>query len=143
MPNSISLVLKNEFAELSHLSKWVSALAERFELTPRLAFRIELALTEVVTNVIEYGLDTTESQPIYLTAEIQPEALTVTVADGGRPFDPLQVPEHTTPGSLEEATVRGLGIHLFRKFTDECVYAYRDGRNELTLTFHRVSASEA
>jgi anti-sigma regulatory factor (Ser/Thr protein kinase) len=130
-----SLTLEPELAELKRLSPWIASLAEDLALTPRTAFRLELALTEAVTNVLQHGLGDAAHGFVQVTAAVGPKGLALTVSDPGPPFDPLQVAPHDTPGSLEDAAVGGLGIHLLRQYADACAYAYRDGRNELTLTF--------
>jgi anti-sigma regulatory factor (Ser/Thr protein kinase) len=53
--------------------------------------------------------------------------------DDGVAFNPLEAPAPRQPGSLAEATVGGLGIHLIRSFTDECRYRRENGRNHLTM----------
>jgi anti-sigma regulatory factor (Ser/Thr protein kinase) len=131
-----SLTLEADLAELNRLSPWIAGLAENLALTPRTAFRLELALTEAVTNVLQYGLGDAAGGFVQVTAAVVPEGLALTVSDPGPPFDPLQVAPPDAPDSLEDAMVGGLGIHLLRQYADACVYVYRDGRNELTLTFN-------
>ncbi len=138
-----ALVLQNQPAELSHLADWVAALARDLDLTPRLAFRLELALTEAVTNVIEHGLTPAYAGTIAVTARQTPTALILTVADGGPPFDPLQTPVHVAPDSLDEAGIGGLGVHLLRRYADDCAYTYRDDRNELTLIYQLAQETDA
>ncbi len=130
-----SLTLKPELAELTRLSPWIADLAEDLALTPRTAFRLELALTEAVTNVLQHGLGDAADGFVHVTAAVVPAGLVLTISDPGPPFDPLQVAPHEAPDSLDDAAVGGLGIHLLRQYADACAYVYRDGNNELTLTF--------
>ncbi len=138
-----TLVLQNQLAELTRLADWVGALAQNLDLTPRLAFRLELALTEAVTNVIEHGLTPAYAGTITVTARQTPAELILTVTDGGPPFDPLQTPEHVAPDNLDQAGIGGLGVHLLRRYADECTYAYRDDRNELALIYRLAQGANA
>ena len=108
-----------------------------------LAFRLELALTEAVTNVIEHGLTPDYAGTIAVTARQTPMELILTVADDGPPFDPLQTPEPVVPDTLDDAAIGGLGVHLLRRYADRCAYAYRDNRNELTLIYQLAQKADA
>ena len=53
--------------------------------------------------------------------------------DNGRPFDPLTVSEADTTLPAGEREIGGLGILLVKKSMDQISYAYKDGKNILTL----------
>lgn len=127
------LVLINSLDELTVLSDWVSELSRQLPLSSQGTFRLELVLTEAVTNVISYAYKDDEEHKIEVAIDYLDKTLTIELRDDGLPFDPLQRPEVEMPKSLEDATVGGLGIHLIRSYVDECRYQ-RDGmQNVLTL----------
>lgn len=101
-------------------------------------FRVNLALSEAVTNIISYANPDGITRDISLEAEQTPELLTITIADDGRPFDPLAHPEKVLPTRLENAEPGGLGIRLIRRYCDESHYERAGGRNRLTLVFHTI-----
>ena len=53
--------------------------------------RINLALDEVLTNVISYAYDDAGAHEIEVRLEVEGEDVVVEVTDDGRPFDPLSV----------------------------------------------------
>jgi serine/threonine-protein kinase RsbW len=73
--------------------------------------------------------------------EFRNGALTATVSDDGRPFDPLSQPSPDIHAPLEDRTIGGLGIHLIRSMMDAVEYRRADGRNHLTFRTH-VDASK-
>ena len=91
---------------------------------------MQTVLDELITNVLTHG----EAENVTVALSLAPGLLTVTVADDGHPFNPLDAPVPDTTLSLEEREVGGLGIHLIRNMMDDVEYVYRDGFNELTLS---------
>lgn len=128
------LVLKSRLDELTTLSQWVEQLSSQLGLSPRGAFRLELVLTEAVTNVIENAYEDDQEHEITITLHYQDHTATVHLIDDGLPFDPLQQPEVVLPTSLDEATAGGLGIHLIRRYTDDSQYQRVGHENILTMT---------
>ncbi|PSN77173.1 hypothetical protein C8B47_23460, partial [filamentous cyanobacterium CCP4] len=53
LAGSETLQIVNQLSQLEVLSTWVADLSTRFELSTKTSFRLDLVLTEAVTNVIE------------------------------------------------------------------------------------------
>ena len=132
-----TIVLQDDFEELSRLSAWINQLAEQLQISANGAFRLDLALTETVTNIIEHAYQGSKEHQITITLLHQQNEVKIRVEDDGRPFDPLQQPEATLPSRLEDVEAGGLGIHLIRNYTDECYYRRDGDRNLLTLVFNK------
>ena len=58
---------------------------------------------------------------------------TLTISDGGPPFDPLSFSREPLPRTLQEAEPGGLGLLLVHRFMDECSYRREGDRNVLKL----------
>jgi anti-sigma regulatory factor (Ser/Thr protein kinase) len=131
--SSVSAVIVNDRAEIQRLAE----LAERFGADHGLSddevMAINLALDEVVTNIIEYGFGDTARHEIHVTLALDGGALTIEVADDARAFDPLAAPPPDLTLPLEDRPVGGLGIHIVRSVMDAVEYQRRDGRNVLTM----------
>jgi anti-sigma regulatory factor (Ser/Thr protein kinase) len=99
--------------------------------------RLELAVEEAVTNVIEHAFGSDEMQPFDIVCRAVPGGVEVAVQDKGLPFDPSQV-EEWQPQTLEEAASgHGLGALLMRKLVDEFGYANRGAEGkEIRLVVH-------
>jgi serine/threonine-protein kinase RsbW len=136
------LSLQNDPAELARLRRWTGQLADDLGASSRDRFRLDLVLTEVVTNAISHGLKSIPAAELTLEAEWNDPVLSVTVTDCAPPFDPLASQLPALPQSLEEAAPGGLGLVLIRKFIDDARYVRLEKQNRLTLAF-RLSASGA
>ena len=115
-------------------------------LSKAVTWPVEVALDEVLANVVRHGLEGREggSVEIELTLDtgVQPPLCRVVVEDDGPAFDPLSAPEPDTSLGIEDRPIGGLGIALVRRLMDEVQYERRDGRNCLRLA-RRLVAMEA
>ncbi|MCB0210224.1 MAG: ATP-binding protein [Anaerolineae bacterium] len=132
-PAIYTLALSNSLAELVKLSAWVKMLTGELHLSQEDAFKLELVLTEAVTNIIQHGYDDAIDCAIKIRLKHLIETLHIEVSDSAKPFNPLHQPEVTFPRSLEEASEGGLGIHLIRNYTNECYYQRIEQHNVLTM----------
>jgi len=138
------LTLPSDVADLARLSAWLAQLRGPGALSDRDFFRLELAVVEAVTNVIEHGspkatLGAAGAADWEITVRLvfAPEEVTASVIDNGKRFDPLSRPENALPKRLEDATPGGLGIYLIRKYTDRCAYEWSGETNRLIMVFQR------
>jgi anti-sigma regulatory factor (Ser/Thr protein kinase) len=119
--------------ELDRVSAAIEDFALEADWPLDLVFKVNLALEEVVINVMNYGHDDGLHEiDIILTAD--EESLTIEIVDDGRPFDPLtDAPKPDVNADLEDRNIGGLGIHLVRKMMDDVRYRREEGKNHLTL----------
>ena len=111
--------------------------------SPEALFRLELALEEVLVNIVNYAYLQKAEGWIALSYRVgEPDELIFEVRDGGRPFDPLSLDEPETGAQISDREVGGLGVFLVRKMADHVSYRRSDDQNILTLTF-RGSAKAA
>jgi anti-sigma regulatory factor (Ser/Thr protein kinase) len=129
----IFLELKNEPSEFERLNRTLAEFAERHHLSAKVLFDMTLALEEILTNVISYGYDDGKEHQILVRLALEKGNFTAEVADDGRPFDPLAVPEPDTEKPVEERPVGGLGIHLARKLMDGFEYKRQGNKNLLIM----------
>ncbi len=129
MKQKKSIQFKNNLSELERLNLVLAEFGERYHLPSKVLFNLNLALEEILTNIISYGYDNREEHEIIVRLSLEQGELTAEVEDDGRPFNPLEAPEPDLNKSLEERSVGGLGIHLVRKLMDELEYRRQEGRN--------------
>ena len=127
------LVVPNSFSELARVSAWVRGLAHERGLAHRLAYGLELAVNEALTNVMSYAYCDDARHDIVVRLHAQPDRIRVEVEDDGVAFNPLELPAEAPPESLEKSRATGRGILLMRGFMDELHYLRRDNRNVLTM----------
>ena len=127
------LIFKNEEQELTRVTEFMETVCDELQLNMHLAMKLQVAIEEMVTNVIFYAYPQGTSANITLTAENDGKELTFVLSDTGKPFDPTakEDPELSIPA--DERTPGGLGIFITKKLMDGLSYEYRGGKNILRL----------
>lgn len=133
MDNSRTVILQNNLDELEKLSIVLEEFFAEHAIDSQTLFQVNLALDELVTNIISYGYTDDLVHEILLELNFSQNILTLTIADDGKEFDPLRIPEPDVTLSVEERQIGGLGIMFVRKTMDTVEYQRRDGRNILSL----------
>ena len=134
--NAIELSLFKDLRNIAVAAENIDAFCARHGLAEEIAFELNLAVDELLTNTISYGYDDDGEHRIEFVLRLEGGVLMIETADDGRAFDPLQVPTPDMGASLQDRAVGGLGIYLVRKTMDGVTYRRQDGRNVVTLTKH-------
>ena len=125
--------LKSRLSEIERVSQHLNEFGARHRLSPKVLHDLNLALEEIITNVISYGYSDEREHEILVSFTVEPHEVTVQVEDDGQAFNPLEVAVPDVTQSLEERVVGGLGIHLVRKLMDGLRYERRDNKNLLIM----------
>ena len=136
MPASIlTLVLKNEIAELRRLAEAIESHGAFRGWSMKWIANATLSLDELVTNTISYGYVDTDEHEIRITFTEQDRALTVVLEDDGIAFNPfLEAAVPDLEASVEERRIGGLGVYFVKSLMDQVSYERRDEWNRITLT---------
>ena len=129
----LTVTLKNHLAEIERVSHMVEAFGEQHGLPARLLFEINLALDEVLTNVISYAHADGAEHDIAVRLSLAGRDLLVEVEDDGRPFNPLEAPEPDISRPVEDRPIGGLGLRLVRKLMTGLAYRRQQGKNVLVM----------
>jgi serine/threonine-protein kinase RsbW len=130
---SITISLPADVREIERLNRLVRQFGELHEIPSRGLYAVNLALDEVVTNVVLHGFDDASGQIVKVRMETKGEDLKSEVEDGGREFNPLSAPIPDLSASLDERALGGLGIHLVRSLMDRVEYRREGSKNVLTM----------
>jgi anti-sigma regulatory factor (Ser/Thr protein kinase) len=114
------------------------------ELPMGLTFKFQLALDELLTNVVSYAFEEGVRDPVItLVLQLADGRLEAVLRDNGRPFNPLRdAPVPDLDLSAEDRRVGGLGIHLTKAFVHTLSYERVDGWNRLNLVQPLVAHQE-
>jgi serine/threonine-protein kinase RsbW len=119
--------------EIRRASEWLTTALRQRDVPASQVERLELALHEVLANVLAHGGRAARAEPIRICIEVREKATTgearVKVRDAGIPFDPTSAPEHIPANTLAEAPLGGLGLPLIRRCSDWMSYRREGGRN--------------
>ena len=130
---SITIRIAAKVQEIERLNRLIRQFGELHDIPSRALYSINLALDEVVSNVVLYGYDQSSEDLIKVHIETSGEFLLATVEDTGREFDPLSLPAPDLNAPLDTRQVGGLGIHLMRSLMDAVEYRRHEGKNLLSL----------
>jgi serine/threonine-protein kinase RsbW len=130
---SIIISFPAKLEEVERLNRLVRQFGELHDIPGRTLYAVNLALDEIVTNIILHGYEPGQAEPITLKIEATAGELRSVVWDGGRAFNPLSAPLPDLTGPLEKRTLGGLGIHLVRSLMDAVDYEREGSKNVLTI----------
>jgi anti-sigma regulatory factor (Ser/Thr protein kinase) len=134
LPGTTELVIRNEIAQLAILSEAMERIGDEHGLAPKTLFQLQIALDEMVSNVIKYAWPEGGDHEIRVRITAGTGQVAIEIADDGRPFDPLAAPEPLPPPPGRRPRPGGVGIHMLKQFMEKIEYARIDGQNHLTLT---------
>lgn len=114
------------------MADMVDEFAARHQFAHEVSFALNVALDEILNNIISYGYQDAAHHEIAVRLALRCGNVEVTVEDDGKPFDPGAVPAPDASSSQREPG--GVGLHFVRNLMDELTYTRRDGINQLRLT---------
>jgi anti-sigma regulatory factor (Ser/Thr protein kinase) len=130
---SITIRLEAQLPEVERLNRLARQFGELHEIPGRALYSLNLALDELVTNVILYGYEDPTDQQIVVRIEAEPGRLSGVIEDEGREFDPVSAPPPDLTSPLASRELGGLGIHLVRSLMEEVSYRREGAKNFLTI----------
>ncbi len=133
MGESFSIEVPNHRDAIAPAMEAAEAWLEKQDAPPKVAYFVNLAIEEVVTNCIQYGYGDNLEHTIEIQLTLAEETLTIQIVDDGLPFDPLAAPAPDFSIAVHNRIEGGLGIHLLRNLADRVAYNRIDGTNTLTL----------
>ncbi len=126
----IRVSIKNDTSELPSLYAKVAEFLEAHATPYRSGYTVNLALEELVVNVIRYAYMDFDEHLIAIDLSLRDEHLVLVIEDDGRPFDPRegnrQLDYADDPDDVE---VGGLGLVLVLDMVDVLKYARVQDKN--------------
>ena len=132
MKQSYVLEIENDISELHRIQAQLEQLAEDWDIPAKPLFQINLALEELVTNIINYGYDDNR-HTIMLSFILHDDVVNIQIQDTGKDFNPLMLPEPDTSAPAEAREIGGLGIHIVKTLMDTITYERKNDTNNITL----------
>lgn len=142
----LTLSIKNELAALKDLYVKVEAFLAELSTPYRSGYTVNLALEELVVNIIRYAYMDFDEHLIDIDLSLAGDQLVLVIEDDGRPFDPREGqalnPHLEKPD--EEPEVGGLGLMLVLEMVDALKYERvgEKNRTEVRILFGEVAEGE-
>jgi serine/threonine-protein kinase RsbW len=96
--------------------------------------KLELAVDEACTNVIEHAHRGDLSKDVVVRATFDERALRIEVVDTGEGFDPAKVPQENLEQMVAKHRSGGLGLRVMKSLMDEVSYEIVPGdKNRLRM----------
>ncbi len=133
MNAAIVVEIKNKLSEIERLARIVDDFGRRHRIDTQILYNTNLALDEILTNIISYAYDADGEHDIVIRLRLDQDQWTVEVEDDGRPFNPLHTSEPDTQQSLEDRPIGGLGVYLVRQSMNELEYRRQKDKNILVM----------
>jgi anti-sigma regulatory factor (Ser/Thr protein kinase) len=110
----------------------IEAFGGRHGVPDNVLFSLNLALDEIVTNIIVHGHTDSADHNIHIDVALDGDVLEATVRDDAPPFNPLTVPPVNLDAPAAGRSIGGLGVHLVRSVMDSVDYR-RDGAENVLV----------
>jgi anti-sigma B factor antagonist len=140
-PAQAEITLDSRFEETRRLRSWLTAVLEEAGSLSA-ADDLELALAELVTNIVQHGYGGQAGHVIDLRLEHQGELVRVEIRDSGRPVPAAalaaadELPAFDA-ADLDSLPVDGMGLALARAMVDRLEHR-QDGAGNLTIVEKRL-----
>lgn len=112
------------------IHQFIEEFLEQTTISHPSATKIYIAVDEIVANILQYS----GAKTLDVSCNATAENVTLSFSDDGIPYNPLEREDPDVTLSAEERAIGGLGIFMVKNMMDAMEYAYRDGRNILTVT---------
>lgn len=129
--NILKLSIINEMSELERLYAAVNQFLAKHKTPYRSGYAVNLAIEELVVNVIRYAYVDDDQHTIEVGLGIINEQVILELRDSGRPFDPREAPRHDV--DVEDLEAGGLGLTLVLDIVDSLTYRREDDKNRVTV----------
>jgi serine/threonine-protein kinase RsbW len=127
------LTFKNEEQELLRVAEFMESVCDELQIDMHVAMKLQVAMEEMVTNVIFYAYPEGTSADITLTAESDDKELTFILSDTGKPFDPTAKEDADTEINPMDREQGGMGILIVKNIMNDVSYQRLGDINQLTM----------
>jgi serine/threonine-protein kinase RsbW len=127
------IIIKNDTSEIKRINLIVREYLKDLNPDHEILFQIELALEEIVVNIINYAFPENGTYEIEISISYDKPYFIIEVTDKGKAFNPLESEAPDFTAKLEERKIGGLGIHLVKSFMDKIIYKRINRENHLIM----------
>lgn len=126
-------IIRNRREDLTRVRLAVDQLAGECRLAAEVVGDMQVALDEILTNIVDYGYHDGAEHEIRIFLRVVDNVFEATIEDDGMPFNPLSVAAPNTSAPLRERRIGGVGVHFVKNLMSEVRYDRIGDRNRLVL----------
>lgn len=137
------IVTPSESEFLETIRDFISKIANCVGFTEESINKIQLAVDEACTNVINHAYDEMTNNDLRVEAKVADDKLDVSVIDYGKGFEPHIIKSPNMRKYLKGYKRGGLGIHLIKKLMDDVTFSVTPfKKNQITMTIYKDPETE-
>src|SRR5204863_6287547 len=134
LPHTTRVVIRNNFADLATLTTAMERMGAEHGMPENLLFQLQVALDEIVSNVIKYAWPEGVAHNIEIRITAREDGVEAEIIDDGRMFDPRGAPKRDKRLPGQRPRPGGVGVKMTKQLVDRIGYARIGNRNHTTLT---------
>ena len=128
------ITVEAKIENLQQVTDFATEKLEARDCPIKAAMQLELVIEEIFVNIASYAYESATGDATFCIDFAQdPDAVSLTFIDGGKPYNPLEKPDPDITLDMDERDIGGLGIFLVKKNVDEISYERTDGKNILHM----------
>ena len=128
------LVIKACRENLLTVQSFIEEQLEEYDCPMVTLTTLNIAVEEIFVNIANYAYAPQIGNAVIQVAmHDDPPLAEIRFIDYGVPYNPLETPEPDTTLALNQRRIGGLGIYMVKNSMDDITYAYKDGKNILTI----------
>ena len=125
--------IRNRREEFERVVEAVDRIAAEHHLAADVVNDMQIALDEVLTNIVNYGYTDEAEHEIRIRLRVLDRVIEATIEDDGIPFNPLESAAPDTHAPLRERRIGGVGLHFVKNLMSVVSYNRVGDRNCLVL----------
>lgn len=134
LPQTTRVVIRNDAADLATLTTAMERVGVEHGVPEKSLFQLQIALDEMVSNVIKYAWPEGGTHDIEVRIAIRSDGVEVEIIDDGRMFDPRDAPRRDKPPPGQRPQPGGVGVQMTKQLVDRISYTRMGNCNHTTLT---------
>ena len=131
----LSIRVANDLKELAVIAERVDEFCGRHQISPTVAYQVNVSVDELLTNTISYGYADGAQHEIQIDLSLDGDRLIVRIEDDAKQFDLTDSDPNKadTDSDLDERMPGGLGIFFVHQMMDTVSYRREKNKNIVLL----------
>ena len=134
MSTNKTVQITNQRDQVDTVRKFFDDYSKENKLTEKTVHDIQMALDELLTNIVNYGYEDSDEHKIDVRFGSNDDAVRVEIIDDSKPYNILEQENPDISLSVEDKPIGGLGIFLIKKLMSNVDYYTKEGKNHLVMT---------
>ncbi len=128
------ITVEAKIENLQQVTDFATEKLEARDCPIKAAMQLELVIEEIFVNIASYAYESATGDATFcIDFAEDPNAVSLTFIDGGKPYNPLEKPDPDITLDMNERDIGGLGIFLVKKNVDEISYERTNDKNILHM----------